>query len=314
MSISIRLATLLFSLSLHALIQAPLAHADEPPAAAAAILAPTSTPAPATLEFAIIKTSEVRTLEGLSYSGGSYFTSTRLQHIALLVRHPQGNFLFDSGLGKNIDAQFKDMPLWARPFFSYGPVSPARAQLDAAGYTSIPRIFLSHAHWDHASALVDFPQAEVWLSEQEKAYLASPHAVSVFPSQVAPPSIRWHSYAWQTRPWLGFARSLDIFGDGSAVLLPLPGHTPGSVGLLLTLAAGKQYFFIGDTVWKSQALAEQKPKMWLASALVDDDKAQTMDAIAAIHRLQQTHPQLVVVSAHDAAIHDGIGYFPHFVK
>lgn len=306
MPLRTRLGLLLLSLLLSS---CALAQEQQAPMAAAP-----SAPPPAALEFAIIKTSEVSTLEGLSYSGGSYFTSTRLQHVAVLVRHPQGSFLFDSGLGKNIDAQFRDMPLWARPFFSYGPVTPARTQLDAAGLSEVPRIFLSHAHWDHASALVDFPAAEVWLSEEEKAYLATPHAVAVFPSQIAPPSIRWHTYALQARPQMGFARSLDIFGDGSAVLLPLPGHTPGSVGLLLTPASGKQYFFIGDTVWKNQAIALQKPKMWIAGALVDNDKAQTMGAIAALHRLQQAYPQLIIVPAHDAAIHDGIGYFPHFVK
>ncbi|HTD04052.1 MBL fold metallo-hydrolase [Undibacterium sp.] len=308
MSIRALRACLLGSLFFLFLLPRTFAQADDQPRPKIA-----NAPA-ATLEFAIVKTSEVTTLEGLSYAGGSYFRSARLQHIAVLVRHPQGNFLFDSGLGKNIDAQFKDMPVWARPFFSYGPVTPARTQLDAAGYSDIPRIFLSHAHWDHASALVDFPEAEVWLSQQEKIYLETPHAASVFPSQIGAPSIRWHTYALQPKPTMGFALSLDIFGDGSAVLLPLPGHTPGSVGLLLTLASGKQYFFIGDTVWKNQAIAEQKPKMWLASALVDNDKAQTMAAIAAIRRLQQAQPQIVIVPAHDAAIHDGIGYFPHFVK
>ncbi|GGC93676.1 MBL fold metallo-hydrolase [Undibacterium terreum] len=277
-------------------------------------LGPAPAPTPAALEFSLIKTSEVSTLEGLSYSGGSYFASTRLQHIAVLVRHPQGDFLFDGGLGKNIDAQFKDMPLWARPFFSYGPVTPARQQLDAAGLTRIPRIFLSHAHWDHASALVDFPEAEVWLSEAEKAYLASPHAVSVFPSQIAPPAIRWHSYAWSDKAVLGFSHSLDIFGDGSAVLLPLPGHTPGSVGLLLTTASGRQYFFIGDSVWKSRAIVEEKPKMWIASALVDEDQPRTMETISSLHRVQQQNPLLLIIPAHDAQVHDAIGYFPHFVK
>jgi hypothetical protein len=77
------------------------------------------------VELSIIKTSDVTTLEALTYSGGDYTKTVKLQHVAVLVRHPKGSFLFDAGLGKHIDAQFKeDMPLWARPFFQLRPSEP----------------------------------------------------------------------------------------------------------------------------------------------------------------------------------------------
>jgi glyoxylase-like metal-dependent hydrolase (beta-lactamase superfamily II) len=271
--------------------------------------------APAQLEFSLIKTSEVSTLAGLAYSGGSYFHSVKLNHMAVLVRHGQDSFLFDTGLGRQIDSQFKqDMPFWAKPFFSYGPVKPAREQLDAAGIKPPARIFLSHAHWDHASALEDFTDAEIWLSNAEKTYLATPHKVAVFPSQISSPALHWHGYAFEPKPYLGFAQSLDIFGDGSAVLVPLPGHTPGSVGLFLSVPSGKQYFFIGDTAWRSEAIAAHAPKMWLAGKLVDHDAEQTMEAVASVQKLQSEHPAIMILPAHDAEAQDKLGYFPQFIK
>lgn len=283
------------------------------------VQAQTATPAPTVrpeVALSIIKTSEVTTLEALTYSGGDYTKTVKLQHIAVLVRHPKGSFLFDGGLGKHIDAQFKaDMPLWARPFFSYGPVSTARAQLDAAGYAPIERVFLSHGHWDHASALVDFPEAQIWLSQQEKDYLAVPHPAAVFPSQIADTSIRWKPFKFDEKPYGGFAQSLDLFNDGSVVFAPLAGHTPGSIVMYVTLGSGKKYLFVGDAVWKNDAIAKQRPKMWIPSSIVDNDKPQSLQAVGDLARIQERDPALIIVPAHDAAIHDAIAaYFPQFAK
>ena len=271
--------------------------------------------APQSIEFSIIKTSEASTREALVFAGGDFGKTVKLQHVAVLVRHPQGSFLFDTGLGKKIDEQFEqDMPLWAKPFFRYGPVNAARTQLDAAGYAPLKRIILSHGHWDHASGLVDFPEAEVWVSEAEKEFLRAPHVAAVLPSQIMPASIKWVSYQFQSKPYQSFAQSLDLFGDGSAVLVPLTGHTTGSAGLFVTLQSGKQFFFVGDAVWKNDAIKKQRPKMWLAGAIVDNDKQQSMEMVKLLARLQESNPALVVVPAHDAAVHDGLAYFPHFVK
>lgn len=272
--------------------------------------------APATaIEFAIIKTADMTTREGLTFSGGDYTKRVKLQHVAVLVRHPQGSFLFDSGLGKKVDQQVKaDTPFWAKPFASYGAVTPARTQIDGAGLPLPSRIILSHAHWDHASGLVDFPESEVWVNAPEKKYLNTPHAGGVLASQINAPSTKWVTYEFQAKPYQLFAQSLDLFGDGSAVLVPLSGHTPGSTGLYVTLKSGKQYFFVGDVVWNAAAIKDERPKMWLASKIADNDRDRTLESVVLLHRLQQANPQLIIVPAHDAAVQDGVGYFPKFVK
>jgi glyoxylase-like metal-dependent hydrolase (beta-lactamase superfamily II) len=267
------------------------------------------------IEFSIIKTSDVSTREGLAFAGGSYAQAVRLNHVAVLVRHPQGSFLFDTGLGKDIDQQFKsDMPWWAAPFFSYGPVSSARSQLDAAGYAPVKRVILSHGHWDHASALVEFPEAEVWVPDAESKFLAEPHSGSVFPSQVARPGIKWVNYQFAAKPFQAFNASLDVFGDGSAVLVPLAGHTPGSVGLYISLPTGRRFLFVGDVVWKVGAIERGSPKFWLASKIVDHDADMTLASVASLKQALAASPGLVIVPAHDAQVHDDIGYFPAFTK
>lgn len=303
-------------LTVAVLLALPSALAQQGVPLAPAEPAPARVSGPAQLELSIIKTAEVRTLEALTYSGGAYTQLVRLQHIAVLVRHPQGTLLFDTGLGRQVDAQVRsDMPLWARPVFSYGPVSDARSQLEAAGMAPIPRIVLSHVHWDHASGLVDFPEAEVWLSQPERDFMAHPSYLAVFPSQVSAPTIQWKPFQWDKQAFGGFSQSLDLFGDASVVLVPLAGHTPGSVGMYVSLRSGKKFLFVGDAVWNADAVAQRAPKMWVSSQLVDADRAQALQAVETLATIQEATPGLTIVPAHDARVHDAMGaYFPDFVR
>ncbi len=69
---------------------------------------------------------------------------------------------------------------------------------------------------------------------------------------------------------------------------------------------------MGDAVWKAQAVAKQRPKMWIPSNIVDNDKAQSLQAVGDLTRIHERDPALVMVPAHDAAVHDAVGaYFPH---
>lgn len=291
-----------------------------PPAARAAEPAPVASevvprPAkPVEVRFTLFKTSEVKTQEGFAFEGGNLFKQVSINHMALLVQHPRGRFLFDTALGRDIDHQYRqDMPWWARPLFSYGPVTPVRDQLEVAQLGPVDRIILSHAHWDHASGLLDFPRAEVWITQPEKDFITQRHPGAVLPSQVDSPSLNWKVYAMEDGPFASFDRSRDVFGDGSVVLVPLSGHTPGSVGLFLTVTSGQQYFFCGDVVWKLDAARLIKPKFWLPSRIVDNDRPATMHAIEQLHRLMGANPSLVVVPTHDAAVHDALGYYPRWV-
>jgi glyoxylase-like metal-dependent hydrolase (beta-lactamase superfamily II) len=270
--------------------------------------------APVALQFSIIKTSDVTTLEGLLYQSGSLFKQAKVNHVAVLVRHPQGSFMWDTGLGRTIDQHIaQDMPWWAKPLFRYGPVLPVRRQLEQAGEPLPQRIILSHTHWDHSAALDDFPEAQVWLNRPEIDYVASRRGL-VFPSRVVQAGPRWKKYDFTAKRYAGFPQSLDLFGDGSAVLVLLGGHTPGSTGLMLTPASGTPYFFVGDAVWRAEAIDQQSPKSYLASKLVDDDGAATLGVVAQLHALQLANPRLVFVPAHDAQVHDQLGYFPNWVK
>ncbi|MDB5985378.1 MAG: fold metallo-hydrolase [Nevskia sp.] len=270
--------------------------------------------APAGLRFALIKTADAKTLQAFTYAGGSPFKTAGINHIAVLVEHPQGRFLFDTGLGTEVEKQFATIPFWARPFLAFDNLHPAVGQLTAAKVAAPDRIILSHAHWDHASALGDFPDAKVWVTPAEKRFIDSGHPPTVLPTQFQFPAERWHLYELSSGPYAGFDRSLDLFGDGSAVLLPLPGHTPGSVGLLLSVPSGQRYFFVGDLAWNSAGITGPHRKFSLASKIVDLDAETNWQVLLQVRGLLDANPGLHVVPAHDTATHDAIGYFPNWVQ
>ncbi len=276
-------------------------------------------PPAADVRFAVVRTGQLRVKEALVFSGGRFGKELVNNFSAFLVKHNDTHFLFDSGLGRRVAAQYQqDMPLWSRPFFNYeDPVLPAEQQLRTAGFKPIERIVLSHAHWDHASGLEDFPQAEVWAAEEELAVVRKPSSGvgGAWPSQmVKTPPLRWKALQFQPVAYEGYERSLDMFGDGSAVLVPMFGHTPGSVGLFLKLSSGHRYFFVGDVVWSAGALREGRPKQWVARQLVDHHGEQTQAAIEQIRAVMKRNPAMVIVPSHDGEVHDALGYFPAWAR
>ena len=250
-----------------------------------------------------LKTGTVDTPEALTFAQGSLFKNVAMVHGAILIQHGNDSLLFDTGLGRSINDQFsQDMPFWLKPFMSYKKGVAAADQIQALGLPPPKRIFLSHAHWDHASGLLDFPEAETWVTAAEHTYLLSENARSaaqVFPSQVDSSAIRWHDYSLGNVAYAGFEKSYDLYGDGTLVLVSLAGHSPGSVGLFVNSQDGQRRFFVGDAVWNVAAIEKLRHKFWLSSWLLDLDRPETGRVIAKMELLMRSNPQLKIIPAHD---------------
>lgn len=264
------------------------------------------------LRFSLVKTSQTETLDAFTVAGGSWTQGATANHVAVLIEHHAATLLFDTGLGREVDRQFAEMPWHSRQLMQYGAVQPVRDQLQRDG-VRVDRILLSHAHWDHASGLADYPQVPVWApyEEIEFSQIATPPAI--LPSQFAH-GVRWVPYQFEPQPFLGFAESLDLFGDGSLVLVPLRGHTPGSVGLFITLDDGRRFFFTGDASWRLEGFTGPREKFWLSRRLVDNDRIATTEVLQRVHQLMQREPELKVLPAHDALAQQGLPIYPQWLQ
>ena len=287
----------------------------------AAIFAQTSSPAlkdAPEIGFSIIKTSKVSVQERLLKPDGSIFKKTDSNFSAFLIKHHQDYLLFDTGLGRQIEEQYQqDMALWQRPFFKFDrPVISAREQLDATGFNAINNVIISHSHWDHAGGVLDFPDAQIHTSAEELEVIRHPTkgAGGTWASQIASKTIRWNKIIFKNTPYKGYERSLDLYEDGSVILVPMTGHTTGSIGMFLTTSDGNCYFFIGDVAWTVDALKAGAAKFWAASLIVDHDASETLASVNQVRELLKKHPETIIVPAHDSTVQDKLGYFPLWAK
>ena len=89
---------------------------------------------------------------------------------------------------------------------------------------------ISHDHSDHTGQAADFPEAKLIIGTKDFDRAQAP-AMPGGPNPILP---------W-TRKGATVVKSsgdVDVFGDGSVVMLELPGHTPDHHALLVRLASG----------------------------------------------------------------------------
>ena len=234
-----------------------------------------------------------------AYRGGSFSDKRDFAMAGMLVKHPRGDVLIDTGLGKDIDAQFAMMPFWFRAVTRYTRGRSAAEQLDAAHYDrpALRAILLTHAHWDHVSGVPEFPGTPVWVPEEERAFIEQGGWITEIARSTRP---KLETYTFEGGPYLGFAKSHDVWGDGSIVVVPAPGHTPGSVIVFVTVPDGRRYAFVGDLVWQREGITEREEKPWLQRTLADSDPPAVRALMLHVAAITARFPEVVVVPAHDA--------------
>jgi glyoxylase-like metal-dependent hydrolase (beta-lactamase superfamily II) len=232
------------------------------------------------------------------YRGGSFFERRDFSMAGALVKHPKGNLLIDTGFGRHIDEQFATLPWGLRVITPYRVWKPAVDQLSDAGYDRIPlrAILLTHSHWDHVSGLPDFPDVPVWVTPQEHEFIRDGGH-----GQFGKPftGIRYEEYGFEGGPYLGFPSSHDVYGDGSIVVVPAFGHTPGGVVIFVTLLIGTHYAFVGDIVWQLDGITLREERPWLFRRQADSDAEGNRENLLRLVALKERLPELIIVPAHD---------------
>lgn len=270
-----------------------------------------------TLSFSVIKTAQsAGGLEATLFDDGSWFKVRKLVHCAVLVRHPKGDFLYDTGMGTAVETQMSSFGFLDRQLFKIEALNPAITQLTKAAYDpkNLMAIIPGHMHWDHASGIEDFPGVPVWIQNGSLDEAKTGHAPAFLKEQFDAPEIRWQTLTLKPESYLGFSPSLDLFGDGSVVLVDLSGHTVGQVGMFLTLPDGSRYFFIGDTTWVLEGITTNSSRPWITHKLagVDHDIQQNARVIQKIHDLAKSDPALMIVPAHDENVLKTLPVYPQF--
>jgi N-acyl homoserine lactone hydrolase len=262
---------------------------------------------PAGMAIYQLPTGTYQTPAALAYRGGSFSDTRDFVATAILVRHPQGDLLFDAGFGADIDAQLGDtVPGFARSTVRHDDELPVRAQLEAAGYDldALRGVVVTHAHWDHVGGVADL-HVPVWMTDAELTYAREDHAVTEMFNSFS--DIEIHTYGFDGPPYLGFPASYDVWGDGSVVLVPAPGHTPGSIVAFVNLPHGTRYALIGDLTWQLEGIELRAERPIVMRMLADVDAEQVRENL---RRMLALDALVQIVPAHDGRAHAAIPRLP----
>ena len=223
-----------------------------------------------------------------------------------VIEHANGLLLFDTGQDR---ASVTDDAYFPSGFtgvlydrlarFHIGEQETLTAQLATLGYApaDVDTAILSHLHQDHMGGLRELAGADLLVAAAEWAELSkpAPEPRGFLRAHIQLPGLRWHQISLEPTddPALApFTRSLDVMGDGSLVLLPTPGHTPGSLSLLIRRRTRSPLLLVGDLTYGAELLERrQLPGVGGRSQL-----ATTTNQVL---ELKERMPDLAILPAHD---------------
>jgi glyoxylase-like metal-dependent hydrolase (beta-lactamase superfamily II) len=175
-----------------------------------------------------------------------------------VVKHPKGNFLFDTG---NNDKIISDPTYWG-PFIKgltpeRGPDVAIDTQLKKIGLTpdDIKYVAVGHMHLDHGGNVCKFPKATLLVQRDEMKNAAWPEpgtAGPYIPGDVACLRSDLGTPLANKYKMEQLTGDLDVFGDGSVVIKSWAGHTPGSQMAIVRLPKTGTVVLTSDNVYFSE--------------------------------------------------------------
>lgn len=248
--------------------------------------------APVHAEEAMVKlwrldcgTIAVNDLSVFSDSFGYAGKHKTLTDSCYLIRHGATYMIWDAGLPASL--------LGKTP----GPeaMSPTLArtlpdQLAEIGVKpeDVSLLGVSHYHFDHLGQAATFIRATLLIGEADlEALKRKPAPFGGEPALIAP----WLS---GERPVKTVSGDHDVFGDGSVTMLAMPGHTPGSHGLLVRLKQQGAVMLSGDVVHFAENLTSDTVPPF------NTDRSQSLASMDRLRKVAATLSATLVIQ-HDPA-------------
>ena len=202
---------------------------------------------------------------------------------AYLIECSHGRILFDCGWHRDMspdgvpDKNAQICSLGSLPLYltNQGRIQQGAAideQLAALGIrpADLDLVLLSHLDCDHVNGLKLAADAkQIMVSQDELAFAENGALVN----RIRYNKAWWSGTKMQTFDWNGSegpaGKSYDVFGDGSLVMVNIPGHSRGLCALRITRADGKFVLLFSDGGY-----ARKSWEKLITSGIADDKKAQ----------------------------------------
>jgi N-acyl homoserine lactone hydrolase len=183
----------------------------------------------------------------------------------VLLRHLQGNVLFDTGchpsVPENPEARWGSLARLMTPIMQRGDNVISALERIGLKPEDVDDVVCSHLHPDHCGCNAFFKRATVVIHTREVEAARAPGAEAV----------GYLTAEWDhPLPIDLIEGERDLFNDGRIVLVPLPGHTPGTIGARVELERSGTFLLASDTVSLRETLDQGivPRNTWNAEALV----------------------------------------------
>lgn len=218
-------------LALFALASAPLfAQGDHP--------AHHAPKAPKSLRLYIFDCGVLKPMDAKAF-GFDHVSELNMSVPCFLVAHPKGTMMWDVGVVPDSDFKGDGSPV-KQGFIEVA--KPLKPQLEALGYEpqDIEYLSFSHYHIDH-TANANMFAASTWLVEQAERDI-------MFSDKPAPVRAEKNFSALKDAKTkiIPADADYDVFGDGTVIIKPAQGHTPGHQVLFLKLPKTGPVLVAGD--------------------------------------------------------------------
>jgi len=221
---------------------------------------------------------------------------------AFLVEHPgAGPILIDTGfhpsVAANPQANLGRLSRFTFKGIQMKPEQAASAQLRERGIkpTAVKVVLMTHLHIDHASAISEFPDSTFVLSKAEWAAASEQGQFHGYVKRQFDHGFDYRLLDFEgadTESFSGFARSFDIFGDGSVRAVYTPGHTLGHMSIVLRTGRG-EVLIAGDAIYMRRTLEETHLPYRL------EDEHLFRRSLREIRQYATETPEALIVPGHD---------------
>lgn len=233
-----------------------------------------------------------------------------------LIRHPQaGWILFDTGYADQFFQATQQLPeklyRLALPV-KLNDEEKLLSQLKSLGIKpeDINWIIISHYHGDHIAGLRDFPNAKFIASKKDTDDLQSlmqkrwratlqGKLPGLLPDNYFQRLLLVEDLPEKKLPdWMQpFEQAFDLLGDGSLLIVPLPGHSHGQIGLLMPDVKGQPVLLTADACWSMPACREGRLPSPLAALATANQKVY-QKTFFNLQQLANREKSLVLLPSH----------------
>ena len=245
------------------------------------------------------------------------FASKRWVNVPIsvfIIEHRDGLVLFDTGMDRAVVTGSHYFPgkvteLFMDHIFKFhmNEEDTLTAQLKLAGFdaTDVKKAVISHLHFDHIGGIREIPQAELIVCEKAWQHMLDPKSEKdvVLRDYIDIPGVNWkriHYHEIDDPDIAPFKHAYDLMGDGSMLLLPTPGHLPGSLSMLVRRENSPPLLLVGDLTYYADLLMQNKVSG-------TGDHKLLLDSFTKVQGLKQRLPDLEILPAHDWCAEEILG-------